>query len=72
MKEIEARLSRGVVEPDNVFITKKLGISRAQFAAMMAAPKKRYGDYPNLQNHWAFGRGMDLFRFLKHKLRWID
>ena len=60
------------VEPDTVFITKKLGISREQFAAMMAAPKKRYGDYPNLQNHWAFGRGMDLFRFLKHKLRWID
>ena len=28
----------------------------------MALPKKRYSDYPNLQNHWAFGRGLDLYR----------
>jgi hypothetical protein len=38
----------------------------------MAAPKKRYRDYPNLQNHWAFGRGLDLFRFLKNRLRWLS
>jgi N-acetyl sugar amidotransferase len=60
------------IEPDTVFVTKKLGISREDFAAIMAAPKKRYSDYPNLQNHWLMGRGIDLFRILKHRLRWIS
>jgi N-acetyl sugar amidotransferase len=60
------------VEPDTVFVAKKLGISREEFAAIMALPGKRYMDYPNLQNHWAFGRGLDLYRFLKHRLRWIS
>jgi hypothetical protein len=60
------------IEPDTVFVTKKLGISREDFAAIMAAPKKRYSDYPNLQNHWVMGRGIDLFRILKHRLRWIS
>ena len=60
------------VEPDQAFVAKKLGISPEEFAAIIAAPKKRYGDYPNLQNHWAFGRGLDLFRFLKHKLHWVS
>lgn len=59
------------VQPDQAFVAKKLGISAEEFAAIMAAPKKRYSDYPNLQNHWAFGRGLDLFRFLKHKLHWV-
>jgi N-acetyl sugar amidotransferase len=59
------------VEPDKAFLVKKLGISREEFDAIMAAPRRRYRDYPNLQNHWAFGRGLDLFRILKHKLRWI-
>jgi N-acetyl sugar amidotransferase len=59
------------VHPDKAFVCKKLGISREEFAAIMAAPKRRYDEYPNLQNHWAFGRGLDLFRFLKHKLHWI-
>ncbi len=59
------------VEPDKTFLVKKLGISREEFDAIMAAPRRRYRDYPNLQNHWAFGRGLDLFRILKHKLRWI-
>lgn len=60
------------LEPDKVFVAKKLGISREEFDAIMAAPKKRYSDYPNLQNHWVFGRGLDLFRFLKHKLHWVS
>jgi N-acetyl sugar amidotransferase len=60
------------VEPDKVFVAKKLGVSREEFDAIMAAPKKRYRDYPNLQNHWAFGRGLDLFRFLKNRLRWVS
>ena len=60
------------VEPDKAFVAKKLGISREEFDAIMAAPKRRYRDYPNLQNHWAFGRGLDLFRILKHKLHWIS
>jgi N-acetyl sugar amidotransferase len=59
------------VEPDKDFVTKKLGISREEFDAIMLAPQRRYMDYPNLQNHWAFGRGLDLYRFLKHTLRWI-
>jgi N-acetyl sugar amidotransferase len=59
------------VEPDKEFVAKKLGISREEFDAIMAAPKKRYMDYPNLQNHWIFGRGLDLYRYLKHSLRWI-
>ena len=59
------------VDPDRVFVAKKLGISSEEFTAIMALPRKRYSDYPNLQNHWAFGRGLDLFRFLKHKLRWV-
>ncbi len=61
-----------LVEPDKAFVAKKLGVSRAEFDAIMALPKKRYMDYPNLQNHWMFGRGIDLFRFLKHKLHWIS
>jgi hypothetical protein len=60
------------VEPDRAFVAKKLGISPEEFTAIMAAPKKRYGDYPNLQNHWAFGRGLDLFRVLKHRLHWVS
>jgi N-acetyl sugar amidotransferase len=60
------------IEPDTAFVIKKLGISRQEFDSIMVAPKKRYSDYPNLQNHWAFGRGLDLFRFLKHRLHWIS
>jgi N-acetyl sugar amidotransferase len=60
------------VEPDKAFVAKKLGITREEFDAIMALPKKRYSDYPNLQNHWAFGRGLDLFRFLRHKLHWVS
>jgi N-acetyl sugar amidotransferase len=59
------------IEPDTAFVAKKLGISPQEFAAIMAAPKKRYGDYPNLQNHRLFRHGLNLFRFLKHKLRLI-
>lgn len=59
------------VEPDKAFVAKKLGITREEFEEIMALPKKRYSDYPNLQNHWAFGRGLDLYRFLKHRLRWL-
>ena len=58
------------VEPDTVFVAKKLGVTREEFDAIMALPKKRYCDYPNLQNHWAFGLGLDLYRFLKNKLHW--
>lgn len=60
------------VEPDKTFVAKKLGISREEFDAIMALPKKRYVDYPNLQNHWAFGRGLDLYRFLKRRLHWFS
>jgi hypothetical protein len=60
------------VQSDKVFVSKKLGISVEEFDAIMALPKKRYSDYPNLQNHWAFGRGLDLYRFLKHKLHWVS
>jgi N-acetyl sugar amidotransferase len=60
------------IEPDTAFVIKKLGISQAEFDSIMTAPKKRYSDYPNMQNHWIFGRGLDLFRFLKHRLRWIS
>lgn len=62
---------RDWVEPDKIFVAKKLGVSLQEFDAIIAAPKRRYRDYPNLQNHWAFGRGLDLFRILKHKLHWI-
>jgi hypothetical protein len=61
-----------MVVPDKIFVAKKLGISVEEFDAIMALPKKRFNDYPNLQNHWAFGRGMDLFRFLKHTLHWVS
>jgi N-acetyl sugar amidotransferase len=60
------------IEPDKVFVAKKLGISVEEFDAIIALPKKRFMDYPNLQNHWAFGYGMDLYRFLKHKLHWVS
>ena len=60
------------VDPDKAFVAKKLGISVAEFEAIMAAPKKCYEDYPNLQNHWAFRHGLDLYRFLKHKLHWVS
>ncbi|MBS0379621.1 MAG: N-acetyl sugar amidotransferase [Proteobacteria bacterium] len=59
------------IEPDTEFVAKKLGVSRQEFDAIMASPRRRYMDYPNLQNHWIFGRGLDLYRFLRHKLRWI-
>ena len=61
-----------LVEPDKAFVAKKLGISVEEFEAIMALPRKRYMDYPNLQNHWAFGRGINLFRLLKHKLHWMS
>jgi hypothetical protein len=61
-----------LVEPDKAFVAKKLGVSVQEFDAVMALAKKRYSDYPNLQNHWAFGRGLDLYRFLKHKLHWVS
>ena len=60
------------IGPDTDFVAKKLGISREEFDAIMGAPKHRYLDYPNLQNHRAFGPGLDLYRFLKHRLRWVD
>jgi N-acetyl sugar amidotransferase len=60
------------IDPDKAFVAKKLGIPLREFEAIMAAPKKRYVDYPNLQNHWAFGRGLDLYRVLKHRLRWVS
>jgi N-acetyl sugar amidotransferase len=61
-----------LVEPDKAFVAKKLGVSVQEFDAVMALPKKRYSDYPNLQNHWVFGRGLDFYRFLKHKLHWVS
>lgn len=60
------------IESDTVFVAKKLGVTREEFMEIMRAPKKRYMDYPNLQNHWAFGKGLDFFRYLKHQLRWIS
>jgi len=61
-----------LVEPDKAFVAKKLGISCEEFDAIMALPRKTYADYPNLQNHWVFGRGLDLYRVLKHKLHWVS
>jgi hypothetical protein len=60
------------VEGDKAFVAKKLGVTPAEFEAIMALPKKRYRDYPNLQNHWAFSHGLELFRFLKHRLHWVS
>jgi hypothetical protein len=60
------------VDGDKAFVAKKLGITSGEFDAIMALPKKTYSDYPNLQNHWIFGRGLDLYRFLKHKLHWVS
>jgi N-acetyl sugar amidotransferase len=60
------------LEMDKAFVAKKLGITVADFDSIMALPKRRYMDYPNLQNHWAFGRGLDIFRFFKHRLGWIS
>ena len=60
------------VEPDKDFVAKKLGIAREEFDTIMLAPKRRYMDYPNLQNHWIFGRGLDLYRFLKRTLHWFS
>ena len=59
------------VEPDKAFVAKKLGISLAEFGDVMALPKKTYMDYPNLQNHPLFSRGLDAYRWLKHRARWI-
>ena len=75
--EALAEVATPAYPPDHVgsdkdFVAKKLGISGAEFDAIMALPKKTYADYPNLQNHWAFGRGLDLYRFLKHKLHWVN
>jgi hypothetical protein len=48
---------------DTAFVAKKLGISREEFAAIMAAPRKLIRTIPNLQNHWIFSHGLNLFRF---------
>ena len=47
------------VEPDKTFVAKKLGISREEFDAIMAAPEEALPATTvlNLQNHWAFGPG---------------
>ncbi len=61
-----------LVEPDKAFVAKKLGISVEEFEAIMTLPRKRFMDYPNLQNHWAFGHGLNLYRLLKHKLHLVS
>ena len=61
-----------LIEHDKAFVAKKLGVSLQEFEAIMALPKRRYRDYPNLQNHYIFRHGLDLFRFLKHRLHWIS
>ncbi len=50
---------------DKVFVAKKLGVSVAEFDALMALPKKTYADYPNMQNHWLLGPMMRVYRRLK-------
>lgn len=50
---------------DKVFVAKKLGVSAAEFDALMALPKKTYADYPNMQNHWLLGPSLRAYRRLK-------
>jgi len=59
---IRARLSAARIWCNSIRHSwqKSWGISIEEFDAIVALPKKRYSDYPNLQNHWAFGRGLDL------------
>jgi N-acetyl sugar amidotransferase len=59
------------ISRDIEFVSKKLGISVAEFEAIMALPKKNYMDYPNLQNHAIFSLGIDAYRWLKHRARLI-
>lgn len=50
---------------DKVFVAKKLGVSVAEFDALMALPKRTYADYPNMQNHWLLGPSLRAYRRLK-------
>lgn len=59
------------VDADKRFVAKKLGIATAALEDILRLPPKRYMDYPNLQNHVLFSRGLDLYRYLKHRLRVI-
>jgi N-acetyl sugar amidotransferase len=40
--------SKDLERADRVYVMKKLGLSEAEFEAIMSAPAKRYQDYPNM------------------------
>lgn len=47
-----------LLEQDRVYVLKKLGLSEAEFATILASPNKTYADYPNTDALW---RRMDWF-----------
>ncbi len=61
-----------LVEPDKIFVAKKLGITVEEFEQIMQLPARRYEDYPNVQNHFVFGPLLNLYRVLKYRYRLIS
>ncbi|MDD5037546.1 MAG: N-acetyl sugar amidotransferase [Methylococcaceae bacterium] len=54
------------LELDKRFVINKLGISEEEFAQIMAAPPKKFRDYPSYENSWYFKNLRFLYRvFLK-------
>lgn len=47
-----------LMEQDRAYVLKKLGLSDADFEAILAAPNKTYADYPNTDDLW---RRLDWF-----------
>jgi N-acetyl sugar amidotransferase len=47
-----------LIEQDRIYVLKKLGLSEAEFEAVMQAPNKTFADYPNTDALW---RRLDWF-----------
>ncbi|HMI89353.1 MAG TPA: N-acetyl sugar amidotransferase [Polyangiaceae bacterium] len=47
---------------DRIYVIKKLGLSEAEFDAIMHAPRRRYADYPNMMNSRFYLTVRDIYR----------
>ncbi len=67
LRELEREICpEALLMEDRQFVIKKLGITEAEFEAIMAAPQRRFLDYPSYENSLLFGLLVKGYRRLKN------
>ncbi len=68
LRELEREICpEELLSEDRQFVIKKLGITEVEFEAIMAAPQRRFVDFPSYENSLFFGPLVNGYRWLRNR-----